>query len=101
MGAHLSNYFLGNVLAPLFGEPTLLCIAGSRIFFNLKEAAEHGVNIGTNWSSYSRSAIRFGEPEQELRFVSRALSLEDSESDGPLLSTLQSRDLQSGDVEYV
>lgn len=44
------------------GSPTLLCILGSRIFFNLKEAAEHGVNVGTNWSSYSHSAIRFEEP---------------------------------------
>ena len=33
------------------------------MFFNLKEAAEHGVNIGTNWSSYSHSAIRFDEPQ--------------------------------------
>lgn len=35
------------------GSPTLLCILGSHMFFNLKEAAEHGVNSGTNWSSYS------------------------------------------------
>ena len=41
---------------------TLLCILGSHIFFNLKEAAEHGVNVGTNWSSYSHSAIHFNEP---------------------------------------
>ena len=33
------------------------------MFFNLHEAAEHGVNIGTNWSSYSHSAIRFDEPQ--------------------------------------
>ena len=46
-----------------FGSPTLLSVAGSRMFFNLKEAAEHGVNIGTNWSSYSHSAIRFDEPQ--------------------------------------
>ncbi|KZT00706.1 uncharacterized protein LAESUDRAFT_764378 [Laetiporus sulphureus 93-53] len=35
------------------GSPTLLCILGSRMFFNLKEAAGHGINVGTNWSSYS------------------------------------------------
>lgn len=37
------------------GSPTLLCILGSRMLFNLKEAAEHGVNTGTNWSSYSHT----------------------------------------------
>ena len=47
-----------------FGAPTLLCVLGSRMFFNLKEAAEHGVNVGTNWSSYSHSAIHFDEPQQ-------------------------------------
>ena len=46
-----------------FGSPTLLCVFGSRMFYNLKEAAEHGVNVGTNWSSYSHSAIRFDEPQ--------------------------------------
>ena len=33
------------------------------MFFNLKEAAEHGVNIGTNWSSYSIGSINFNVPE--------------------------------------
>lgn len=51
-----------NVIAAL-GSPTPLCILGSRMFFNLKEAAEHGVNIGTNWSSYSHSAIHFEESQ--------------------------------------
>lgn len=54
-----------NVLESL-GNPTLLCILGSRMFFNLKEAAEHGVNVGTNWSSYSHSAVEsmhFEEPQ--------------------------------------
>ena len=50
-------------LLTTLGSPTLLCVAGSRMFFNLKEAAEHGVNIGTNWSSYSHSAIQFDEPQ--------------------------------------
>ena len=66
-----------NIISGL-GSPTLLCIAGSRMFFNLKEAAEHGVNIGTNWSSYSHSAIRFDEPQaagQESEYVTRAYSL--------------------------
>ena len=43
------------------GSPTLLCVLGSRMFFNLQEAAEHGVNIGTNWSSHSHTTMRFGE----------------------------------------
>ena len=47
------------------GSPTLLCVLGSHIFFNLFEACERGVNIGTNWSSYSHSAVQFEEPEEE------------------------------------
>ena len=46
-----------------FGSPTLLSVAGSRMFFSLKEAVDHGVNVGTNWSSYSHSAIQFNEPQ--------------------------------------
>lgn len=46
------------------GSPTLLCMLGSRMFFNLKEAAEHSVNLGTNWSSGSHSAIRFEKPHR-------------------------------------
>lgn len=45
----------------VLGSPSLLCILGSHMFFNLKEAAEHNVNVGTNWSSYEHSAIRFGD----------------------------------------
>ena len=57
------------------GSPTTLCILGSRIFFNLKEAAEHGVNVGTNWASYSHSAIRFDEsqPGEQFEFVKPSL----------------------------
>ena len=45
------------------GSPTLLCILGSRMLFNLKEAAEHGVNIGTNWTSYSTTLAAIGFEE--------------------------------------
>ena len=45
-------------------SPTVLSILGNRMFFNLKDAAEHGVNIGTNWSSYSQSSIHFDLPAQ-------------------------------------
>ena len=58
-----ADSFLVIILLSGFGSPALLCVAGSRMFFNLKEAAEHGVNIGTNWSSYSHSAIHFDEPQ--------------------------------------
>ena len=47
------------------GNPTILCILGSWMFFNLKDAAEHGVNVGTNWSLYTHSAIHFDE-QQDL-----------------------------------
>ena len=39
------------------GNPTFLCIVGSRMFFNLKEAGERGVNPGTNWSSHSYGTV--------------------------------------------
>ena len=63
LGEKFDESFLVGALLQWLGHPTLLCVAGSRMFFNLKEAAEHGVNIGTNWSSYSHSAIRFDEPQ--------------------------------------
>ena len=56
----LASLVTGSVLSAL-GSPTLLCILGSRMFFNLKEAGEHGVNVGTNWASYSHSAIQFDD----------------------------------------
>ena len=51
------------------GSTTLLCILGSRMFFNVKEAAEHEVNVGTNWSSYSHSAIQFEGGKTHIPFV--------------------------------
>ena len=56
-----SSIALTSILNAL-GSSTLLCVIGSRMFFNLQEAAEHGVNPGTNWSSHSDTVIRFGEP---------------------------------------
>jgi hypothetical protein len=43
------------------GNPTLLCILGSRMFFNLKEAGEAGLNEGTNVGSHrsASSSIHF------------------------------------------
>ena len=70
-----------------FGSPTLLCVFGSRMFFNLNEAAEHGVNIGTNWSSYSHSTIRFGEPP--LEYMTRAYLLEIRNLTDGLLHTVR------------
>ena len=61
LGNKFSYSFLLAALLEGFGSPTLLCIFGSRVFFNLKEAAEHGVNVGTNWSSYS-SVMDFDDP---------------------------------------
>ena len=60
------SLILGDIFQEL-GSPTLLCIFGSHMFFNLKEAAEYGVNVGTNWSSYSHSNIQFGDGKS--RFV--------------------------------
>ena len=65
MGTVAGLLFLPPVLSAALnglGSPVLLSVLGSRMFYNLKEAAEHGVNIGTNRSSYSHSAIRFDLP---------------------------------------
>ena len=56
------SLFVGFLLTEI-GSPTILCIVGSHIFFNLKEAGEHGVNIGTNWSSHSYSTVQFDEQQ--------------------------------------
>ena len=78
------------------------------MFFNLKEAAEHGVNIGTNWSSYSHSAIRFGElqdVEQQPEYVTNSFLylLEDLETYdlATFLSSVRSEELQCRDIGYV
>lgn len=57
------------------GSPTILCVFGSHLFFNLKEAAEYGVNVDTNWSAYSPSlnTMSFNEPQDgEERYVDHA-----------------------------
>ena len=62
------NLVAGNVtsraVVATLGSPTLLSSFGSRMFFNLKEAAEHGVNVGTNWASYEPT-MGFNEPHSE------------------------------------
>ena len=64
----LDKYSSTPVLDSLFSltsSPIILCILGSHVFFNLKEAAEHNVNVGTNWDSYTHSAIHFDAREIE------------------------------------
>lgn len=53
-----------NTIIDLLGNPTFLCILGSRMLFNLKEAGKLGVNEGTNYRE-SISAIDFGAAEVE------------------------------------
>ena len=57
----LSNVILANVLEAL-GNPSFLCVLGSRMLFNMKEAAEYGVNEGTNYMASTVSAIEFDSP---------------------------------------
>ena len=57
-GFLMGSAILSNVLAAL-GNPSLLSILGSHMFFNMKEAGEHGVNQGTNWGSHTASSIYF------------------------------------------
>ena len=44
----LANVFLTDVLA-VAGSPTFLCVLGSRMLFNLKEAAEKGSGEETSY----------------------------------------------------
>lgn len=66
---------MANVLASI-GNPALLAILGSRMLFNLKEAAELGVNEGTNVRVTSRtiSSMGFAEPEIPQRCDFQLLS---------------------------
>ncbi|OCB85036.1 hypothetical protein A7U60_g7993 [Sanghuangporus baumii] len=43
------------------GSPTLLCVLGSHLLINLKEAGERGANGGTNYTPRTVSEIDFGE----------------------------------------
>ncbi|EJD04446.1 uncharacterized protein FOMMEDRAFT_155573 [Fomitiporia mediterranea MF3/22] len=54
------NPFVALVLSAI-GIPTLLCILGSHLLVNLKEAGERGVNEGTNYRSRTVSDIEFAE----------------------------------------
>ena len=91
------------------GSPTFLCILGSRMFFNLKEAGEHGINVGTNWSSYHFTSIQFDDSQYAAdRYVQLqaffgcepVMTLNCRFSSG--LSTTRIDDTERGDaIEYV
>ena len=59
-----SATLLAEAVMQTLGNPTLLSILGSRMFFNLKEAAEHGINTGTNWISHELIAGCSEEPDR-------------------------------------
>lgn len=54
----ISNNFLANLLESL-GSPSFLCVLGSTMLFNLKEAGEQGLNQGTSFRVKSVSALEF------------------------------------------
>ncbi|EJD00596.1 uncharacterized protein FOMMEDRAFT_159344 [Fomitiporia mediterranea MF3/22] len=56
----ISSPFVANLLTAA-GNPTLLCVLGSHLLINLKEAGEMGVNEGTNYRSRTVSNISFAE----------------------------------------
>ena len=58
----IDNEVLSNVFEGL-GSPTLLCILGSHMMFNLKEAGERGLNVGTNLKSIALTTMT------EMQFV--------------------------------
>lgn len=51
-------------LLTVVGSTSFLCLLGSELLFNLKEAAELGVNEGTNYRPRSVSTIDFDEAGQ-------------------------------------
>ena len=51
----IANAFLSDILASL-GNPAFLCVLGSRMLFNLKEAGERGQNEGTSYNATSKTA---------------------------------------------
>lgn len=55
---YVSNDFLA-ILLELLGSPSFLCILGSNMLFNLKEAGERGLNEGTSYRVKSVSAMEF------------------------------------------
>ena len=60
---NVTNFFVANILDSL-GRPSVLCLLGSRMLFNLKDAGERGVNEGTNYKlgntkEETVSSIRF------------------------------------------
>ena len=63
-GAASLSLVSSSIFATL-GNPTLLCVLGSRMFFNLMEAAEHGVNIDTDWSSHSHGVFHIKQARDE------------------------------------
>ena len=56
----IDNFFVADILSAA-GSPTLLCILGSHLLINLKEAGEMGVNGGTNYRLSRISDIDFAE----------------------------------------
>ncbi|EJC99535.1 uncharacterized protein FOMMEDRAFT_160601 [Fomitiporia mediterranea MF3/22] len=57
----VENVILASILGQV-GNPSFLCILGSRLLFNLKEAGKLGVNEGTNYRTKSMSNIKFEQP---------------------------------------
>ena len=54
------------IILPRLGNPSLLCILGSRLLVNLKEAGKLGLNEGTNYRPDS-----FSESLSEIEFTER------------------------------
>ena len=54
----VTNAFAGNLLFSL-GNPAFMSLLGNHMLFNLKEAAEQGVNEGTNVRVPTLSNIEF------------------------------------------
>ena len=69
MQIFVANQFVANLLGAA-GSPILLCILGSHLLINLKEAGELGVNKGTNYRSRTISDVEFADGLSSFSFLS-------------------------------
>ncbi|OCB87157.1 hypothetical protein A7U60_g5671 [Sanghuangporus baumii] len=77
----LSTVFLGTLLNTL-GNPSFLCILGSRILINLKDAGEQGCNEGTSYKVPTRTVTEMDFAESINR--EREIEMEGVGRDAPI-----------------
>ena len=86
---------INNSVLSSIGSPAFLSLLGSRLFFNMKRAGERGVNVYSNFATYSFSNIVFaGSGHGEVSctchsFGTQHRLIDTWEGDGPVKVKLQ------------